>query len=141
MDTVSPEVRSRIMTSIRSKGNSTTEIPIVRAMRAMGISGWRRHQRVKIASGFALPDFVFKREMLAVMVHGCFWHRCPFHGSVPKSNSDFWLSKLKRNAERDRRNMREMKSMGWEVLVIWEHSVRKDPLLCAESVLWRLCQR
>lgn len=141
MDTVSPEVRSRIMSSVRSKGNSTTERPLARAMRRMGISGWRRHERVLIPSGYVSPDFVFRRERVAVMVNGCFWHSCPIHGSIPKSNEEFWRLKLSRNKFRDKRNERELKAMGWFVVNIWEHSVRRNPELCAESVLWRLCQR
>jgi DNA mismatch endonuclease, patch repair protein len=114
---------------------------LAKAMRRMGISGWRRHERISIPSGRVSPDFVFRRERVAVMVHGCFWHSCPIHGSIPKSNRDFWMDKLSRNRARDRRNERELKAMGWDVVRIWEHSVRKSPILCAESVLWSLCRR
>ena len=141
MDTVSREVRSRIMSRVRSKGNSTTEEPLAKAMRRMGISGWRRHETIVIPSGRTSPDFVFKKERVAVMVHGCFWHSCPIHGSVPKSNEDFWRLKLSRNRARDRRNRRELTAMGWEVVSIWEHSVSRSPELCAEAVLWSLCRR
>lgn len=139
MDTVAPEVRSRIMSSIRSRGNLTTEEPLATAMRRMGIFGWRRHVKISIPSGHASPDFVFRKERLLVLVDGCFWHGCPEHGSIPKSNRDFWCAKLDRNKMRDSRNERELKSAGWEVLRIWEHSVKESPELCAEAVLWRLC--
>jgi len=138
MDTVAPEIRSRIMSSIRSTGNGTTELPLASAMRAIGVGGWRRHIRIAIPSGFVRPDFVFRRERLAVFVSGCFWHFCPQHCSVPKSNREFWVAKLEGNRKRDRRNLRELKSMGWDSLVIWEHSVRRSPLRCAEAVLERL---
>lgn len=129
------------MSSIRSRGNSTTEVPLARAMRRMGISGWRRHERLAIASGFVTPDFVFRSEMVAVLVHGCFWHSCPRHGSLPKSNAEFWRDKLERNRARDRRNERELRASGWEVVRIWEHSVKSSPELCADAVLWVLCHR
>lgn len=138
MDTVPPQTRSRIMASIRSKGNSTTEAPLASAMRGIGLSGWRRHVPIRIPSGSVKPDFVFRREMLAVFVSGCFWHYCPRHCSVPKSNAEFWLSKLEGNRARDRRNCRELKRLGWDILVIWEHSVKVSPRRCAESVLERL---
>lgn len=141
MDTVDPSVRSRIMSRIRSKGNFTTEVPLAKALRRMGITGWRRHVRIKTPCGHVSPDFVFRSERLVVMVHGCFWHSCPRHGSVPKSNSEFWRSKLARNRARDKRNERELRSMGWEVVRIWEHSIRDGVDLCAESVLWALCHR
>ncbi len=138
MDTVTPEKRSQIMSSIRSKGNGTTELPIVRAMRSLGIAGWRRHLKIMIPSGSVRPDFVFPKERLAVFVSGCFWHFCPRHCSPPKSNTEFWMRKLKANRRRDRRNSKELKALGWDVLVIWEHSVRKNPTLCAERILVKL---
>jgi len=138
MDRVSAATRSKIMSSVRSKGNSTTEGPLAKSMRSMGISGWRRHRKISIPSGSVRPDFVFYRERLVVFVNGCFWHFCPFHCCLPKSNADFWSAKLAANKARDRRNSRELKSLGWQVLTIWEHSVRKNPASCAFYVLKRL---
>jgi DNA mismatch endonuclease, patch repair protein len=141
MDTVDPATRSRIMSRIRSKGNSTTELPLASAMRRMGVSGWRRHIRIVTPSGHIRPDFVFPRERLAILVHGCFWHSCPIHGTLPKSNRAFWENKLKANKRRDRKRTRELKGMGWDVLAIWEHEVRKSAEACAEKILWRLHER
>lgn len=139
MDTVDQATRSRIMSSIRSRGNGTTEAPLAKCMRRAGMTGWRRHMRIRTKSGYTKPDFVFPRERLVVMVHGCFWHGCPRHGSLPKSNADFWRDKFARNKARDRRATRELRADGWEVVCIWEHSVKKNPRSCAERVLWRLC--
>lgn len=49
------------------------------------------------------PDVVFTRRRLAVFVDGCLWHRCPDHGTSPRSNSGYWREKLDRNVARDRR--------------------------------------
>lgn len=138
MDTVDPATRSRIMSRIRSRGNASTEAPLARAMRSLGISGWRRHVRITTPTGHVRPDFIFPRERLVVMVHGCFWHSCPVHGTVPKSNRDFWVSKLDANKRRDRRRARELRKMGWRVVSIWEHRIRRNPISCAESILSRL---
>ena len=138
MDIVDSKTRSRIMSRIRSKHNKTTEMPLASAMRSLGVSGWRRHVRIRTPSGHVSPDFVFPRQRLAVMVHGCFWHSCPLHGTLPKTNVGFWSAKLESNRRRDRKRSRELKMMGWDVLVIWEHQVRKNSLRCAESVLFRL---
>lgn len=139
MDIVDAATRSRIMSRIRSRGNRTTEVPLARAMRTLGISGWRRHVKIRTPTGHVRPDFVFPRERVVVMVHGCFWHSCPVHGTVPKSNRDFWASKLEANVRRDRKRCRELRKMGWRVVNIWEHRVRKSPISCAESILSRLC--
>ena len=141
MDNVDATTRSRIMSRIRSRGNGTTEVPLARAMRSLGISGWRRHVRIRTPSGHVRPDFVFRRERVVVMVQGCFWHSCPIHASVPKSNSGFWVSKLEANKRRDSLRSKELKKMGWEVVVVWEHQVKRSPLACAEAVLWSLCSR
>lgn len=81
------------------------------------------------------PDFVFPRTKLAVFVHGCFWHRCPLHGqTLPKTNTEFWRRKFARNIERDRLNKKELRSMGWRVLEVWEHEVREDPVAVAKRI-------
>lgn len=138
MDTVNKEVRSRIMSSVKSRGNGTTEMPLASSMRSLGVSGWRRHRRIRIPSGSVRPDFVFPRERLAIFVSGCFWHMCSRHCSIPKSNREFWEAKLLANRARDKRNNRELREVGWDVLTIWEHSVRRGPVRCAEMVLERL---
>lgn len=66
-------------------------------------------------------DIVFSRARVAVFVDGCFWHRCPEHGSKPRSNSGYWQAKLDRNIDRDRRNDEILSAAGWCVVRIWEH--------------------
>ena len=66
-------------------------------------------------------DIVFTRARLAVFVDGCFWHRCPQHGTSPKSNTDWWRDKLDRNVRRDRDTDRALAEAGWQVLRVWEH--------------------
>ena len=136
-DTIAKELRSELMAKVRSKGNVTTELAMVRIMRLHGISGWRRHVRLLSFR----PDFLFRRERVVVFVDGCFWHACPVHGSLPKSNVDFWNSKLEGNVARDRRADRELSDSGWKVVRFWEHSVRKDPSGCAEELAMVLACR
>ncbi|MDP9223223.1 MAG: very short patch repair endonuclease [Actinomycetota bacterium] len=67
------------------------------------------------------PDVVFRRARVAVECRGCFWHLCPADAVLPKSNLDYWLPKLARNVERDRRNERALADAGWMLVVVWEH--------------------
>jgi DNA mismatch endonuclease (patch repair protein) len=67
------------------------------------------------------PDVVFTGARVAVFVDGCFWHRCPIHGSDPKANSDYWAPKLRRNVVRDRRVDQALEAAGWRVVRVWEH--------------------
>ena len=67
------------------------------------------------------PDIVFPRQRVAVFVDGCFWHRCPIHGSEPRANSAYWGPKLDRNVARDRATDALLLDKGWTVVRIWEH--------------------
>jgi DNA mismatch endonuclease (patch repair protein) len=66
-------------------------------------------------------DIAFVSARLAIFVDGCFWHSCPEHGSVPKTNRDYWLAKLSRNVRRDRASESSLEANGWRVMRIWEH--------------------
>jgi DNA mismatch endonuclease (patch repair protein) len=66
-------------------------------------------------------DIAFTRAKLAVYVDGCFWHGCPQHYVLPKSNSDWWQWKIARNIARDRDTDRMLQNAGWTVIRVWEH--------------------
>ena len=66
-------------------------------------------------------DIAFTRSKTAVFLDGCFWHVCPEHGTIPKSNKEYWVPKLQQNVDRDRTIDREMRADGWRVLRFWEH--------------------
>jgi DNA mismatch endonuclease, patch repair protein len=113
--------RSQVMSAIKGRGNKATELALIALMRKHGITGWRRNQPV-----FGKPDFVFRKQRLAVFVDGCFWHGCPRHANLPVGNREFWQRKLDANRKRDRRVTRELRRRGWRVLRIWEHELRRQ---------------
>ncbi len=142
--------RSEVMSRIRSRGNKDTEGALVVILRAAGITGWRRQVAISLkrksveslkgkqarssdltaqrfnhlTKAFRVrPDFVWRRERVAVFVDGCFWHGCPWHGTKPSSNKSFWREKLARNRARDRLVTRTLRQAGWQVLRIWEHTL------------------
>jgi DNA mismatch endonuclease (patch repair protein) len=112
--------RSEVMSCIRSRGNKDTEVALARLLRRNRIAGWRRNQSV-----FGKPDFLFKRERLALFVDGCFWHGCLKHSKPPRSNQAYWRAKMIRNKSRDRSVSRALRSNGWRVLRIWEHELAR----------------
>jgi len=124
--------RSEVMARIRSRGNIATEMAVVKLFRKHGIRGWRRHQNV-----FGKPDFLFRRNRLALFVDGCFWHGCPRCYRRPKSNRKFWDSKIARNRERDREVSRELRRLGWRVVRIWGHSL-EFPERIAMQIIYML---
>ena len=66
-------------------------------------------------------DVAFPKARVAVFVDGCFWHRCPQHGTQPGNNGEWWEAKLAGNVERDRDTDRQLAKMGWRVIRVWEH--------------------
>lgn len=116
-DVFTPEKRSAVMARIRGSGNNDTELRMISLLRAHGITGWRRNARV-----FGKPDFVFRRERVAVFVDGCFWHGCPKpkHAPSPKNRAEWWAAKLARNRERDLLVTRTLRKAGWRVVRVWE---------------------
>jgi DNA mismatch endonuclease (patch repair protein) len=81
------------------------------------------------------PDIIFTRARLAIFVDGCFWHRCPEHGTLPKNNATWWLAKLDRNVDRDREKDAALETLGWMPVHVWEH---QDPAEAAQRIrqLW-----
>jgi DNA mismatch endonuclease, patch repair protein len=82
---------------------------------------FRKDYRIDLNNLRVRADIAFPRYRLAVFVDGCFWHRCPEHGSDPRRNGDFWQRKLDRNVERDRRVDAALARADWKVLRFWEH--------------------
>lgn len=70
------------------------------------------------------PDVFIPSLRLAIFADGCFYHGCPEHGHVPKSNVEFWLTKLTRNRRRDRARRRALRRMGFAVWSFWEHELK-----------------
>jgi len=118
-DTVSKRKRSEIMSKIRGR-NTTPELMVRKALRKIG-------HRYRLQYGKHRIDIAFPTERVAVFVDGCFWHRCPEHCKMPKSNVAFWKRKINGNAKRDKRETSALKKEGWKVVRIWEHDIRKRP--------------
>jgi len=76
------------------------------------------------------PDIVFGPRQAVIFVHGCFWHQHDCRdGHRPKSNTEYWNPKLRRNVERDAKVRAQLEEGGWRVLVIWECEVRQPDIV------------
>ena len=123
MNSISPEVRSRMMRSIR-KTNTGPEKVVRRQLRKLGAIGYRLHVRDLPGR----PDIAFLRRRLAIFVHGCFWHQhsgCHL-AKRPSARPDYWLPKLARNRERDSASLAALEGLGWRTLVVWECELAND---------------
>lgn len=114
------------------------EIMVRRMLREMGYPGYRLDWK-KVPGH---PDIVYVGRKLAIEIRGCFWHRCPVCNlSVPKKNVDYWEAKFARNRERDERNLATLQEMGWKVLVLWEHQLKKKELPATRKLLYEFVRR
>jgi len=119
-DIFTKSTRSAIMSRIRSRGNKGTEGRLVELFRLHEIRGWRRHTNLP-----GTPDFTFRSARVAAFIDGCFWHGCPVCRRRPASNRSFWDIKIARNRRRDRQVDRKLRKLGWQVIRIREHQLRR----------------
>jgi DNA mismatch endonuclease, patch repair protein len=115
VDTFSKEKRSKIMSSIHSK-NTKPELCLRKSL-------WAKGLRYRVQYGKEKIDIAFPSKKIAVFVDGCFWHGCPIHSHLPKSNEEYWIPKLKKNIERDKAKNERLEAQGWKVLHFWEHEL------------------
>ena len=72
------------------------------------------------------PDIVLPKYGVAIMVNGCFWHGhkgCRY-ATKPKSNIEFWETKIARNKHRDEVTYAHLEALGWTVIIVWECELR-----------------
>lgn len=101
------------------------EVTVRTYLRKRGLAGYRLQW--KKAAG--KPDVAYPGRRVAIFVHGCFWHRCPYcHPSTPSSNVEFWQAKFARNQARDERDSSQLVHEGWTVVVVWECRLKKRHL-------------
>lgn len=89
---------------------------------------WKKGYRFRRNSKdlFGKPDISIKKYKIVIFIDSCFWHQCPIHGNMPKTNVEFWKKKLSRNIERDKEVNQYYKEEGWNIKRVWEHEVKKN---------------
>jgi DNA mismatch endonuclease (patch repair protein) len=127
-DVLTPEQRSFCMSRVRSRDTR----PELRLRRALWAAGLRYRLRSRLPGK---PDLVFPSKRVAVFMDSCFWHRCPLHGTKPKTNAAFWEQKLSSNVRRDRRVNAELAGWGWVVLRVWQHELKDGIAEIVERVM------
>lgn len=126
-DFMSPETRSRVMARIRGT-NTGPERSIAASLEALGLS-FETHARDLPGR----PDFVMREAMVAIFVDGDFWHGWRFPLWRDKLSPE-WEAKIAATRSRDARNFRRLRRMGWTVIRIWEHQIKRDLPTCIERI-------
>lgn len=130
-DTVTPEIRSRMMAAVRSK-DTGPEMAVRRGLHALGFRYSLHARRLP-----GRPDLVLPKYKAAIFVEGCFWHGhqgCRLC-RVPSTRTEYWTAKIARNRERDARNRQALDEAGWRHLTIWECALRGTGSLGAQEAV------
>lgn len=136
MDIVDSATRSRMMSGIRSK-DTKPEMTVRRYLHAKGFR-YRLHARDLPGS----PDLVLPKYRVAILVHGCFWHRhagCRF-ATTPASNIERWSIKFQANIDRDAKKLASLQAAGWRVIIVWECELRLNPAERLERLALEITQ-
>lgn len=118
-DIMTPEQRRKTMSSI--KAVSKLESIVASELWKKGYR-FRRNTRKMMGT----PDISIKKYKIVIFIDSCFWHQCPIHGNIPKTNVEFWEKKFARNKERDQEVDEYYEEKGWNIKRIWEHEVRQN---------------
>jgi DNA mismatch endonuclease, patch repair protein len=125
---MSPETRSRVMARIRGR-NTTPERVIFAALEECGMPFVRHRDDLP-----GRPDVVFPKTKLVVFIDGDFWHGWRFPLWTHKL-SEKWRYKIATTRQRDQRNFRKLRRLGWKVLRLWEHQIENDPKRCVDRIV------
>ena len=115
-DTLTKEQHHHCMSNIHSK-NTKPEILVRKELFKKGF-----RYRINVSKLPGKPDIVLPKYKTAIFINGCFWHGhegCR-HFIIPKTNTDYWMSKIRNNQHRDKESVLKLQQAGWKVLTIWE---------------------
>lgn len=131
MKPLSPAVSARMSRQVSK--DTAAELAVRRLLHAAGL----RYRVEYPVPGMARRriDVAFTSVKVAVLIDGCFWHGCPDHATQPKSNAEWWRTKLDRNMARDAETTEHLMAAGWEVLRFWEHEAPEDVALRVAAVV------
>jgi len=120
------------MSRIRSSGSEIEKI----LGHSLWQNGFRYRKQYKKLTG--KPDFVLVKYKIAVFCDSSFWHgyknmSTNLHDF--KTNKYFWITKIKRNIERDKEVNRELKRMGWTVFRFWDFQIKHSPEKCTQKII------
>jgi len=110
------------MSRIRGK-NTKPELLVRKFLFAKGLR-YKLHDKTLPGK----PDLVFPKYRTVVFIHGCFWHGhegCKYF-VVPKTRTEWWLGKIRRNIQKDDESILALHQTGWTPLVVWECELRKE---------------
>lgn len=76
------------------------------------------------------PDLTLSRYKTFIFIHECFWygHTNSKYFVIPKTRTDWWITKIGRNGDRENDATDLLIKKGWQVITIWECNLRPDKI-------------
>ena len=127
-DNLTIEQRTKNMKAIKSQSSLEN-----RVSKALWKMGFRFRKNVNL---LGKPDIALKKYKIVIFIDSCFWHCCPIHGNMPKSNQDYWQNKLDRNRNRDIEVNTYYRENEWNILRVWEHEFKGDFNLAINKIAY-----
>ncbi|SEQ56302.1 very short patch repair endonuclease [Butyrivibrio sp. TB] len=129
-DVLTPEQRRKNMKHIKGKD---TKIEII-LRRELWRRGYRYRKNYDKLPGH--PDIVITKYKIAIFCDGEFFHGKDWEilrSRLEKSNnSEFWISKISRNRERDDEINKKLLYEGWTVIRFWGNDIKKSINECVK---------
>lgn len=131
-DVLTQEQRHRNMKNIRGKD---TKIELI-LRKALWHKGYRYYKNYKNLPG--CPDIVLPKYKIAIFCDGEFFHGKDWEVLKPRleksDNSEFWITKISRNRERDNEINKKLLFEGWTVIRFWGNDIKKYPDRCVKVI-------
>lgn len=132
MDNLTKEQRRKNMRNIKSKD---TKIEVT-LRKALWEKGYRYRKNYKKLPG--KPDIVIGKYKIAIFCDGEFFHGKDWEKQKLKlkneNNSEYWINKISKNIERDRKIDMELNDLEWTVIRFWGKDILKNTDECIKVI-------
>lgn len=132
-DVHNKETRSFNMSQIKAK-NTKPEMLVRKFLHANGFRYGLHNKKLP-----GKPDIILSKYRTIIFVNGCFWHGHSGCRSfvVPKTKTEWWLSKINGNIINDKKSIEALEHAGWQIITIWECELKPKILIHTLSQLLR----
>ena len=130
MDNLTAEQRHKNMKNIRSK-DTKIEVLLRTELFHAGIKYRKNYNKLT-----GRPDIAITKYKIAVFCDSSFFHGKGYDETkTPKTNSDYWEKKIRRNMKRDEEVNVALKEQGWTVMRFWDEDITKHTGECVQKIL------
>lgn len=132
MDNLTKEQRRKNMQRIKAKDTSIE----VKLRKALWNRGYRYRKNYGSLPG--KPDIALTKYKIAIFCDSEFFHGKDWEVLKPRleksNNSQYWISKISRNRERDDEINKRLLFEGWTVIRFWGKDIQKNVDECVRVV-------